>query len=371
MSSLELNALYKRFGAAVAVDNLCLSVPSGSRLSIVGASGSGKTTLLRMIAGFEFADSGRITLGSQTLFDGNLEVPAHRRRIGYVPQDGALFPHMTVAGNIGFGLGKGLARAERMLELMDMVALDANMLERWPHELSGGQQQRVALARALAQKPALMLLDEPFSALDTGLRTSMRKAVSRLLSEARITTILVTHDQGEALSFGDQLAIMRHGKLVQAGQPQALYQHPVDEATALFLGDAVVLPAFVTGGRAACVLGQIPVIDPGLTGDARIMLRPEQLLFTDTSGLHTQLPFGRVIDTDYSGSSSVLTIEISGAEGLPVVFQARCSHLATPQKGSTVYVSVQGQAHVLEIRPLAVKGEQRPLHHFDNSLTSP
>jgi iron(III) transport system ATP-binding protein len=202
-------------------------VPTGSRTVIVGPSGSGKTTLLRMIAGFEFPDSGSLTLNGQTLVDSTHAVPAHQRQIGYVPQDGALFPHMTVAANIGFGLAsKGRERQERIAELMDSVALDANMADRWPHELSGGQQQRVALARALAQQPRLMLLDEPFSALDTGLRAAMRKLVARLLADAGVTTILVTHDQSEALSFADQLAVMRNGRLVQSGHPLDLYRYP-------------------------------------------------------------------------------------------------------------------------------------------------
>ncbi|MGH8374697.1 MAG: ABC transporter ATP-binding protein, partial [Pseudomonas sp.] len=224
MNTLELNALYKSYGAHCALDNVSLSVPSGSRTVIVGPSGSGKTTLLRMIAGFEFPDAGRLSLNGQTLVDGTHEVPAHQRLIGYVPHDGALFPHMTVAANIGFGLAtKGTEKHQRVAELMDSVALDAKMAERWPHELSGGQQQRVALARALAQQPRLMLLDEPFSALDTGLRAAMRKMVARLLEDAGVTTILVTHDQSEALSFADQLAVMRHGRLVQSGHPLDLY----------------------------------------------------------------------------------------------------------------------------------------------------
>src|SRR5450830_1711324 len=244
MNALELTALCKTFGTQQALADVSLAVPNGSRMVIVGPSGSGKTTLLRMIAGFEFPDSGSLTLNGQVLVDATHAVPAHQRQIGYVPQDGALFPHMTVADNIGFGLAaKHASRHARIAELMDSVALDANMARRWPHELSGGQQQRVALARALAQQPRLMLLDEPFSALDTGLRSAMRKMVARLLSDAGITTILVTHDQSEALSFADQLAVMRQGRLVQSGRPMDLYQYPVDEQTALFLGEAVVLPA--------------------------------------------------------------------------------------------------------------------------------
>jgi iron(III) transport system ATP-binding protein len=198
-----------------------------------------------MIAGFEYPDQGSISLNGKTFAADGRALPAHLRGIGYVAQDGALFPHLTVADNIGFGLTlKGQERTRRIAELVE-VALDAAMLSRWPHELSGGQQQRIALARALAQQPQLMLLDEPFSALDTGLRAAMRKMVAQLLGEAGITAILVTHDQAEALSFADQLAVMRQGRLVQAGSPQQLYSQPVDEATALFLGEAVILPAHI------------------------------------------------------------------------------------------------------------------------------
>ena len=269
MNALELNAIFKTFGSQRALDNITLAVPSGSRTVIVGPSGSGKTTLLRMIAGFESPDSGSLSLNGKVLLDSTRDVPAHQRRIGYVPQDGALFPHMNVAANIGFGLAaKGHARDERIAELMDSVALDSNMATRWPHELSGGQQQRVALARALAQQPSLMLLDEPFSALDTGLRTAMRKMVARLLADAGVTAILVTHDQGEALSFADQLAVMRQGCLVQAGQPMALYLHPRDEQTALFLGEAVLIPARIENGWAECDLGRIAVNHQGRSNTA-------------------------------------------------------------------------------------------------------
>ncbi len=189
-----------------ALDNIDLTVAAGSRTAVVGPSGSGKTTLLRIIAGFEIPDAGQVMLEGETLADGPAIVPAHRRGMGIVSQDGALFPHLSVADNIGFGMERGqVDRAEQINALIDMVELDRGMLDRRPHQLSGGQQQRVALARALGRKPRLMLLDEPFSALDTGLRENMRKAVARVLQNAGITTILVTHDQAEALSFADQV----------------------------------------------------------------------------------------------------------------------------------------------------------------------
>ncbi|MBK5417863.1 ABC transporter ATP-binding protein [Pseudomonas sp. TH31] len=348
MNALELNSIHKSFGTQRALENISLSVPTGSRTVIVGPSGSGKTTLLRMIAGFEFPDSGSLSLNGQILVDGTHSVPAHQRLIGYVPQDGALFPHMSVAANIGFGLAdKGPARQDRIAELMDSVALDSNMAKRWPHELSGGQQQRVALARALAQQPRLMLLDEPFSALDTGLRAAMRKMVARLLADAGVTTILVTHDQSEALSFADQLAVMRQGRLVQSGHPMDLYRYPDDEQTALFLGDAVVMPARIEAGWAHCDLGRIPVNNPDKKGSAQIMLRPEQLQI-DSSPVDSHGCPGVVTDRDFGGNTCTLTVELLPGESEPGrSLLVRSSGMHAPPAGAAVRVTTLGHAHVL------------------------
>lgn len=348
MNALELNSIYKSFGAQQALENINLSVPTGSRTVIVGPSGSGKTTLLRMIAGFEFPDTGSLSLNGQTLVDNTHSVPAHQRLIGYVPQDGALFPHMTVAANIGFGLtDKGPARQERIAELMDSVNLDSHMAKRWPHELSGGQQQRVALARALAQQPRLMLLDEPFSALDTGLRAAMRKMVARLLEATGVTTILVTHDQSEALSFADQLAVMRQGRLVQSGHPMDLYRYPDNEQTALFLGDAVVMPARIEAGWAHCDLGRIPVNDQDRNGSAQIMLRPEQLQIGD-SAVDTHGCPGVVTERDFGGNTCTLTVELLPGEFEPGrSLLVRSSGMHAPPAGSAVHVTTLGNAHVL------------------------
>lgn len=353
MNALELHSICKSYGAHRALENISLSVPTGSRTVIVGPSGSGKTTLLRMIAGFEFPDSGRLTFNGQTLVDDTHEVPAHQRQIGYVPQDGALFPHMTVAANIGFGLStKGAIKHERIAELMDSVALDSSMANRWPHELSGGQQQRVALARALAQQPRLMLLDEPFSALDTGLRAAMRKLVARLLADAGVTTILVTHDQSEALSFADQLAVMREGRLVQSGHPLDLYRYPGDEQTAMFLGDAVVMPARIEAGWAHCDLGRIPVNNHRNNHCAQIMLRPEQLQLVGivSSSVETAGCRAVVTERDFSGNTCTLTVELEPLPSTDVPgrsLMVRSSGLYAPPTGSAVHVSTIGHAHVL------------------------
>ena len=216
---------------------------------------------------------------------------------------------------------------------MDSVALDANMAERWPHELSGGQQQRVALARALAQQPRLMLLDEPFSALDTGLRAAMRKMVARLLEDAGVTTILVTHDQSEALSFADQLAVMRHGRLVQSGHPLDLYRYPEDEQTALFLGDAVVMPARIEAGWAHCDLGRIPVNNHRNNSSAQIMLRPEQLQLASVLPNDAEVTGCRAVVTerDFSGNTCTLTVELQSLTAddaaRPIIAGAQLRHV--------------------------------------------
>lgn len=348
MTTLDLHAVHKTYGAVTALAGIDLQVLAGSRTAIVGPSGSGKTSLLRIIAGFEAPDAGRVVLGDQLLANGPAIVPAHLRGIGYVPQDGALFPHLSVADNVGFGLPRHTPqRAQRIDELMEMVALDKAMLQRRPHELSGGQQQRVALARALALRPRLMLLDEPFSALDTGLRAATRKAVAQLLQSAGITTILVTHDQAEALSFADQVAVMREGRLAQVGRPLDLYLRPTDPATANFLGEAVVLPAQLSAGWAECALGRIAIHDAQRSGAGQIMLRPEQLQLTELAneGADAYACLGVVLEADFCGPVSELSVRLlAHADTAPLL--VRSPGLHAPAVGATVSISVQGHAHV-------------------------
>ena len=351
MTTLELHGVHKSYGNVAALKGIQLSVPRGSRTAIVGPSGSGKTSLLRIIAGFEAPDAGRVVLQGDVLADGPVIVPAHQRGIGYVPQDGALFPHLSVADNVGFGLDKSAPeRKARIDELMDMVSLDRAMLQRRPHELSGGQQQRVALARALAQRPKLMLLDEPFSALDTGLRASTRKAVAQLLQDAGITTILVTHDQAEALSFADQVAVMRGGLLAQVGTPLDLYLRPNDPVTASFLGDAVVLEATLSAGWADCVLGRLPTQDHLRTGAGRIMLRPEQLSVSawppePTPAGAGQPCVGTVVEVDFCGAVCELVVQLDSCSSGEKV-HVHSAGLEAPAVGARVLVSARGAAHV-------------------------
>lgn len=346
---LKLSGIDKRYGNTQVLHGIDLQIAAGSRTAIVGPSGSGKTTLLRIIAGFEAPTMGSLTLGGSVLADGAHAVPAHLRGIGFVPQEGALFPHLNVADNIGFGLPRKAAdRQARIHELMDMVALDHALLHARPHEISGGQQQRVALARALALRPQLILLDEPFSALDTGLRVATRKAVAELLARAGITTILVTHDQAEALSFADNVAVMRAGRLVQVGTAKEVYQRPVDAETATFLGDAIILPAFVDGASARCELGHIAVGDTALAGQQDILLRPEQLFIVESSQPPVEggstVTHGVVTDLNFLGSSCDLQIVLAQAGRSISVNIPTNPSIAV---GSQVRIAVTGHAHVL------------------------
>ncbi|EPO5349629.1 MULTISPECIES: ABC transporter ATP-binding protein [Klebsiella] len=338
---LELSSISKSFAGTRVLENLNLTVAAGSRTAIVGPSGSGKTTLLRILAGFETPDSGRIVMQGRTLFAQGTFIPAHLRGVGYVPQEGALFPHLNVADNIAWGLdGSRQEKYQQVAALMERVSLDRQLANHWPHEISGGQQQRVALARALAQRPALMLLDEPFSALDTGLRAATRKATADLLAQAGVASILVTHDQNEALSFASQVAVMRQGRFAQVGTPYEVYSRPVDEETALFLGDALVLPAELRGGRARCAIGEISIDDPHAVGQGRVMLRPEQLVISPSPADGQPLT---VRDVDFSGHLSTLTLAMPG-QGEPLIVKTVSRQLWRP--GAAVRIEVVGEARV-------------------------
>jgi iron(III) transport system ATP-binding protein len=272
-------------------------------------------------------------------------VAPHRRSVGYVAQDGALFPHLTVGQNIAYGL-RGTTRnpgvRARVDELLETVSLDRSYASRRPHQLSGGEQQRVALARALARQPVLMLLDEPFSALDTGLRASTRKAVSRLLADAGVTTLLVTHDQEEALSMADQVAVMRNGRFTQVGSPQLVYREPADHFTAEFLGDCISLPCNVTSGIADCALGRVPVDAPD--GSATLILRPEQLVATVISDNEHVDGAATVVATEFLGHDMLLTISPVGAAA-PIV--VRQHSLNPPPVDAKVRIDVVGTGVVL------------------------
>ena len=267
--AISVAAADKAFGSMVAVRGASLEVPTGELVALLGPSGSGKTTLLRMIAGFERPDAGTIAIGGRRVAGPGVWVEPESRRVGMVFQAGALFPHLDVAANVGFGA----PRRERVGECLGLVGL-ADRAHSYPHELSGGERQRVALARALAAEPDVVLLDEPFAALDASLREELRTEVAEVLRRAGASALLVTHDQAEALSLARTVAVMRDGRIEQVGSPQEIYERPRSRWVAEFLGEADVLPGTAAGGMVECELGCFGVGD-GLAGTVEIVVRPE------------------------------------------------------------------------------------------------
>ena len=273
---LECAGLTKRFGETLAVDNLSLTLPAGQVIALLGPSGCGKSTALRLIAGFCDPDAGHIAIGGRPVHQGGRSVPPEKRQVGMVFQEGALFPHLTVEQNIAYGLSRKSDRQQRIAEVLTLTGLEG-MNRRLPHQLSGGQQQRVALARALAPRPQLLLLDEPFSSLDAGLREQVRGEVMTILREHRITAILVTHDQEEAMYVGDTIMIMNRGRVEQQGNPEEVFHRPVSRFVAEFMGTADFLPAQWDKGRITTSIG--PVEWPACPGHGRleVMARPDCL----------------------------------------------------------------------------------------------
>lgn len=275
MNALHVRGLRAAYGTTEVLHGVDVTAPAGAVLAVVGPSGSGKTTLLRCIGGFEQPTAGEISIQGTTVC-GSAWVPPHKRSIGYVSQDGALFPHLSVGANVGFGLPRHERTNERIASLLETVNLSPDLATRRPDQLSGGQQQRVSLARALARRPAVMLLDEPFSALDTHLRESTRDLVGEVLRSAGVTTVLVTHDQEEALAFADLVAVLESGELRQVGAPQVVYERPVDVATARLLGSTLELDALITHGIAETVIGPVPALGVP-EGRATVIARPHQV----------------------------------------------------------------------------------------------
>lgn len=301
-----------------------MGVAQGELMTVLGPSGSGKTTLLRAIAGFETPDAGTISVSGQPVrADGHRTIPAHERGIGLVPQEGALFPHLSVAQNVAFGL-RHLGRRDRhhrVDQTLELVGLGA-LGKRRPHELSGGQQQRVALARAIAPGPGIILLDEPFSALDAYLRETLRGEVRQLLRELGTTAILVTHDQEEALSLGDRVTIMREGKVIQVADPREAYYRPSDLELAQFLGEAVIVAGEVEQVspdtcRVACPFGDLPVGGwHGSPGACNVMIRPENIRIHDAGadlalgGVSGAGLCGTILDHKFYGHDGLLRVQV-------------------------------------------------------------
>jgi iron(III) transport system ATP-binding protein len=307
--AITCRRLSKSYSGVVALDDFSLSAVTGQVLGLVGPSGSGKTTALRLIAGFERPDQGSVEVAGEIVVDRDTFVPPERRSVGMVFQDFALFPHMTVGDNIGYGIPKGDGRRGRVTEVLAMVGL-SGMEKRMPHELSGGEQQRVALARALAPSPAVVLLDEPFSNLDAPQRDRVRREVRGILVEARATAIFVTHDQEEALAVSDILAVMRDGRVLQSATPHDLYRKPVDRWVARFLGEGEFVAGTVTDGVVETPLGRFPV-DTRLTGSVEVLIRPEHVRLTEDQG-----GAALVVDREFYGHDQLVTLHLDGGRRL-------------------------------------------------------
>lgn len=324
---LEVAGLTKAFGAHQVLRGLDLDLRSGELAAVLGPSGCGKTTLLRIVAGFEPADAGRIRLAGRVLDDADTHLAAERRGVTVVPQDGALFPHLTVAQNVGFGLPRRQpGRDARIAEVLDLVGLD-RLADRHPHQLSGGQQQRTAVARALAPAPALVLLDEPFSALDAGLRTQLRNHIREVLRADRATAVLVTHDQEEALSLADHVAVMSDGAVAMAGSPQDVYLRPTSLGVARFVGEVSEVFGTAERGVARTALGDLPIRadQSSVAGPGVVVLRPEQVTI-DAGGTEAE-----VVAVRYFGRDTEVTAVVVDAGGRHVV---RCrTYAPVPPSG--------------------------------------
>jgi iron(III) transport system ATP-binding protein len=315
---LEAEGLTRRFGGRAVVADVSLSIAPGEVMCLLGPSGCGKSTTLRMLAGVEVPEAGVIRVDGQQVHGPEGTVPPEGRSVGLMFQDFALFPHLSVAANIGFGLtGSRAARRQRVVELLERVEL-ASHIDAYPHELSGGEQQRVALARALAPRPLVMLMDEPFSGLDNRLRDGIRDDTLSLLKEEGTAVVMVTHEPEEAMRMADRIALMRDGRIVQQGLPYNLYNSPVDKAAAAFFSDINVIRGTVTGGLTRTAFGEF--LAPGYPDGALvdIVIRPQHLMLDFDRHGHGPAPThangvparGRVRRARYLGRESLVEFEM-------------------------------------------------------------
>ncbi|MCP4436129.1 MAG: ABC transporter ATP-binding protein [Actinomycetia bacterium] len=344
--ALELRALEVDYGAEPVLRGVDLDVREGEVVALLGPSGCGKTTLLRAVAGFVRPAVGTVRLDGEVVSGPGQWAAPERRHVGLVPQEGALFPHLDVGGNVGFGLSRmtRAARRVRVAESLELVGLGGEERRR-PAELSGGQQQRVALARALAPEPAVVLLDEPFSALDATLRTQVRDDVREVLHAAGATAIMVTHDQEEALSFAGRVAVMRDGRLAQVADPVTLYQHPADLGVAEFVGESVRIDGVMVAGMIQTVLGELEyelppehaLADRPEDGDeVAVALRPEQVVLDSGDGATVK---AEVLGSTYFGHDALVRLAIHAG---PQEVLARIHRARLPELGATVGIRVDG-----------------------------
>jgi iron(III) transport system ATP-binding protein len=312
-----LSGATRRYGPVVAVDGVDLELRPGEMLAVLGPSGCGKTTLFRLIAGLEAPDAGTIEIGGRRVAGPGASVPPERRRVGMVFQDHALFPHLTVAGNVAYGLRRDPDRAVRVAELLELVGLGADA-RHMPHELSGGMAQRVAVARALAPRPEVILLDEPFSSLDTALRTQLRGDVREILRAAGASAILVTHDQDEALTLGDRMAVMVRGRILQVDTPEVVYGEPADPFVATFVGVANLVHGECRDGVALTRLGAVRLIGPARrhVGRALVVVRPEHLELAEAPDGPADGAAWRIVGRRFTGTEILLEVVAPDGERL-------------------------------------------------------
>jgi iron(III) transport system ATP-binding protein len=336
---LELDGVGKHFGSEHVIADLSLSVHRGEILTLLGPSGCGKTTTLRLVAGLERPDSGVVSLNGQAVADDATFTPPEQRGVGVVFQEFALFPHLTAAENIAFGLQDepDAVRDARVEEMLDLVGLEAHR-ESYPDELSGGQQQRVALARSLAPEPEILLLDEPFSNLDVDLRVEMREEVRRILKDAGVTAVSVTHDQEEALSISDRVAVMNDGHLEQVGRPEQVFQHPESRFVAGFLGHASFLSGYLSGDAVETDVGAIPSENiHGLSEEYEgskldVLVRPDDVTALPAEGEAD----GEVVHRQYLGPTVLYRVELTNGD----VVECMHNHTQRLDLGTPVDVDV-------------------------------
>lgn len=340
MTSLEIRDLGVVFSGKEILSGLNLNVSSGSYAAILGPSGCGKTTLLRSIAGLITPSSGTIRFGKQLVSVSSLVLPPHKRNIGYVPQEGGLFPHLSVGENVGFALSRDLSTEEKnsiIDEMLKLVGLQG-FTSRRPHQLSGGQQTRVALARALAMKPAMVLLDEPFAALDQALRSEISEEVVALLKATKTTTIMVTHDREDALVSADLIALMRSGQVVQSGSPAQVYSAPISAEVAQSTGDIVTLPAYMSEDQK--IYSPLHGSSNNYVPNGDLLIRPEEIHVTSASHSSGQSSAAAAISKiNYYGHDALLELQV---EGLAQPIRARVTGTIDFTVGQAVRAELQG-----------------------------